>query len=90
MQETCTGNSGQCPSDTFVSSGYPCLAGGPCQLATICTGASAACDPVYVASTEICRNANDICDSPEYPFFFWKDRATNLFRSYKILFWTYL
>src|SRR5262245_34929582 len=65
VAETCTGSSGSCPADGFVSSSTVCrAAAGVCDLVENCTGTSAAC-PADAKSTALCRPSAGVCDVAE-------------------------
>ncbi len=67
VAETCSGASGVCPANGFVSAGTICrVAADDCDVAEACTGSSAACpaDDFKSAGTP-CRAAAGACDLAE-------------------------
>ncbi len=67
VAETCTGASGACPTNGFVSGSTVCRsAAGGCDLAESCTGSSAACPSnQFAANGAVCRPAGGVCDHGE-------------------------
>jgi hypothetical protein len=67
VQETCSGGSGTCPTNNFVSSGTVCRSSASvCDVAETCTGTNGSCptDNFFTGST-VCRSAAGGCDVAE-------------------------
>jgi len=67
VAETCTGSSGDCPANDFVSSATTCRAsGGVCDVAEQCTGSTATCpNDGFVTGGTSCRASAGVCDLAE-------------------------
>ncbi len=63
VQETCTGSSGSCPADAFVSSSTVCRASaGECDLADNCTGTGPSCpSDTKKSSGTACTSDGNAC-----------------------------
>jgi hypothetical protein len=64
VAESCTGQSGTCPPDDFVTGGVCRPAGGDCDLPESCDGSGPACPP-DLKSTASCRPSLGQCDPAE-------------------------
>lgn len=65
--ESCSGASGQCPTDAFLSAGTTCRAAADaCDAPETCSGTTGVCpaDALLPAAT-VCRPAASECDAPE-------------------------
>src|SRR5205823_223331 len=68
VAETCTGNSGACPGDSFALSTTTCTGtsnGGVCDATDYCLGTANTCVDKYKASTYVCRDDAGQCDLAE-------------------------
>ena len=64
VEERCGGGD-DCPANGFQTGGV-CRAGGECDPAEMCTGASANCPTdVFSSSSTVCRAAGGVCDQAE-------------------------
>ncbi|KDO26753.1 hypothetical protein SPRG_20550 [Saprolegnia parasitica CBS 223.65] len=68
--ETCTGVSGDCPSNSFARKGIECTAigqssGGACDDVDRCDGYGKCVDH-FKSTKHLCRREADVCDEPEY------------------------
>jgi len=65
IEETCTGSSAVCPSDSYDPSSAVCRpSAGVCDITEYCTGSSAVC-PADSFSTAVCRPSVGPCDPTE-------------------------
>ncbi|HJQ83751.1 MAG TPA: hypothetical protein VKA21_06740 [Candidatus Binatia bacterium] len=64
--ETCSGTSGLCPPDAFLSSASVCRSNGDCDVPELCPGDGPACPPdVLRPSGFVCRPVAGDCDVAE-------------------------
>ncbi|KDO19957.1 hypothetical protein SPRG_22319, partial [Saprolegnia parasitica CBS 223.65] len=68
--ETCTGVSGDCPSNSFARKGIECTSigessGGACDDVDRCDGYGKCIDH-FKGTKHLCRREVDVCDEPEY------------------------
>ncbi|KDO33511.1 hypothetical protein SPRG_19409, partial [Saprolegnia parasitica CBS 223.65] len=68
--ETCTGVSGDCPSNSFARKGIECTSigessGGACDDVDRCDGYGKCIDH-FKGTKHLCRREVDLCDEPEY------------------------
>ncbi|KDO17533.1 hypothetical protein SPRG_16920, partial [Saprolegnia parasitica CBS 223.65] len=68
--ETCTGVSGDCPSNSFARKGIECTSigkssGGACDSVDRCDG-HGKCIDHFKGTNHLCRKPVDVCDEPEY------------------------
>jgi len=74
VAESCTGSSGVCPPDTFVTNGTTCDDGNACTQTDTCqTGACTGANPVVCTASDQCHVAgtcnptSGVCSNPQAP-----------------------
>ncbi|HEX2879910.1 MAG TPA: ELWxxDGT repeat protein, partial [Polyangiaceae bacterium] len=66
-QETCSGSTGACPTDTVQAAGTVCRASaGACDMLEVCNGTSNACPAnAFLPASTVCRSSAGSCDVAE-------------------------